>query len=541
MKVKTYLNRLFEDSKELAYGQPNKAFGCAEQAYKIADELNLLDEKGYALFYMAYACRVNSEYTQGLKYAYQSYEILKLSHNRFGIYKVKNIIGIIYFYFGAYSEALENFMEALDLIHEEKDPNLESSVLNNIGEVYREAGDLEKALEYYEKAILISEENQLNFNIAAIRLNIGEIYYTNRMYEEAYQQVYKGYNIFKLENRILEQGEAETKLGRLMRVQCKFIEAKKLYKSAFENLSKIDNKYFFVELLIEMAYWDIDNQVNPIKNLKAALEISQDLGFTKKITAIYKMMSEHYQQNHEYKLALEYYKKYHLKLYEDDAFNLALKLETLAVEFEFFKENNEVFQYRKLTENMKREIEIANKTLAQIQSENQVLLKENLIDELTQLYNRRGIYNQFHSILDDKASIKGVLLIADVDRFKKYNDTWGHLSGDNCLIAISEILKNQPLEEYFAGRFGGEEFIVFFACNRYEDAFEVCEQLRKSVFDMGIKANFDDDQVVTISIGGVFGSIENEKLEDLIKQADIQLYIAKESGRNNVKVVKRED
>jgi hypothetical protein len=86
MKIKTYIRSLFDASRKYASEDPKHSFDLAEEAFRHADSLNLNVEKGFALFHMAYACRVMSDYSNGLKYAFDALELLKANDNIYGIY-----------------------------------------------------------------------------------------------------------------------------------------------------------------------------------------------------------------------------------------------------------------------------------------------------------------------------------------------------------------------------------------------------------------------------------------------------------------------
>ncbi|MFI3189578.1 hypothetical protein BCS42_04985 [Crenothrix sp. D3] len=173
----------------------------------------------------------------------------------------------------------------------------------------------------------------------------------------------------------------------------------------------------------------------------------------------------------------------------------------------------------------------------QLEITNQRLHKLSMSDGLTQIANRR----QFDSYLEqewqramrEKQSI--ALLIADIDFFKPYNDTYGHQGGDDCLKrvaqAIEEVLK-RPTD--LAARYGGEEFGVILPNTCIAGAIEISEQVCQAVRDLKIPHEKSSTaSYVTISLGISCVIPEaNHKLQDFIKTADNCLYKAKEQGRN---------
>ncbi|MDH8677795.1 diguanylate cyclase [Fusibacter bizertensis] len=535
MRIGTYINSLIEQAMSKAFEDPQFSFELALEAQQVAIELNLEVERGKALFQMAYACRVMSKHSEGLNYAFKALEIMKKEQHIQGIYRAKNIIGIIYFYYGDLTDALENFMSALDLVSETNDINLKTSILNNIGEVYREAGEYEKARVYYEQALSLALELDLKFNASAIYLNIGEVLYQEGKFEESNVFLEKGYLIVLDENRLLEQGEAETKIGRAFVAQGKYIAAKETFLSALDKLKSVNNKYYMVDLLMEMADLDVAVGLSPLRNLNEALDLSILSGIEKKIVKIYENISFYYEKKGDYKSALEYYKNFHLKQSELEASNLSKRLEILSVEFNYYKEKSENLKFKKLSEKLERDIDTYNKTLENVKAQNQSLLKESLYDELTEVYNRRGLEVSYQDLFTTMDEILGSVFIIDIDRFKNFNDTWGHVKGDECLKKITESL-NKNISQGILARFGGEEFVVITQLKTLSEATNFAQQLRKSIESESIQAEKNADKVVTISIGGYLGKLTKDNLMKHIEEADKELYIAKENGRNCISV-----
>jgi len=537
LKLNTYLNAEILKSKELAFQDPKKSFELAKEAYELSKIHCLEIEEGLSLFQMAYACRVMSKYSEGLNFAFKSLDIMKKNHHVKGIYKAMNIIGIIYFYYGAMTDALENFMSALSMIDEEDDFNLMSSLLNNIGEVYREAGAYVEASTYYHQALEICLKHNLNINASAIYLNLGEVAYQEKHYSESNDYMQKGYALLVGENRLLELGEAETKIGRALVAQGFYDQAKSTFLSALNKLNSVENKYYLVDLLIEMARLDQRINHSPMRNLNEALSLASEQGLVIKEVKIYEKISNYYESKGDFAKALAYYKRFHLKQAEVEASNLSKRLEILSVEFDYYKEKKENLKFRQMTARLEREIESYNRSLESIRSQNQELLKESLYDELTKIYNRRGLEKAYQELFENNSKLQLAVLIVDIDRFKGYNDTWGHVKGDTCLVRIAEEMSNNFKQSIIA-RYGGEEFLIIVQVDAFDKAYQLAEKFRENVQDLGIQASIDEDRVVTVSVGGYFGTFDKQSLLGAIEIADKELYKAKDSGRNKVRISK---
>lgn len=163
-----------------------------------------------------------------------------------------------------------------------------------------------------------------------------------------------------------------------------------------------------------------------------------------------------------------------------------------------------------------------------------------MVDTLTNIPNRRGFDNrmlmEWGRAAREKKAIS--ILMFDVDHFKKYNDTYGHLQGDTLLKAISSIFKQSLLRPAdFVSRWGGEEFSVILTDTDMEGALQVAERIRKNIEHSYVPCADGTKTNVTISIGintEVPLYDKGKGIEDFINKADKALYNAKSTGRNRV-------
>ena len=134
----------------------------------------------------------------------------------------------------------------------------------------------------------------------------------------------------------------------------------------------------------------------------------------------------------------------------------------------------------------------------------------------------------------------------DIDFFKKVNDTYGHSTGDFILKTVSKIIRSRLREYDIAARYGGEEFAILLPFTDETEAAMVAERLRKAVENKVIdieKVNTKNDiKTIKITISlGIYQFKSADKTQDLLMNADKALYEAKESGRNMVKIYKKND
>lgn len=179
---------------------------------------------------------------------------------------------------------------------------------------------------------------------------------------------------------------------------------------------------------------------------------------------------------------------------------------------------------------------VAERT-AELEQANSMLAELSNTDGLTGLANRRRLdavlSTEWSRAYRNKQDL--ALLLLDVDHFKKFNDRYGHMAGDECLKQIARILQeNARRAGDLAARYGGEEFAVV-AISDAGGAACLAEAIRRAVEDAGIRHEDSQTGCVTVSIGIAAGVPNNiEALADLLRAADAALYRAKEEGRNRV-------
>jgi diguanylate cyclase (GGDEF)-like protein len=153
-------------------------------------------------------------------------------------------------------------------------------------------------------------------------------------------------------------------------------------------------------------------------------------------------------------------------------------------------------------------------------------------DSLTGLYLRRyfmvKLQEEIHRT--ERYGKKLSVVIADLDRFKNINDTFGHDAGDRALRMISQFLQKNIRDVDTLARYGGEEFIMMIPDADKEAAFCLAERLREELSKVSLE-NFPQ---ITISLGIVTYPSDGTDIEDLIKKADAAMYAAKQAGRNKV-------
>lgn len=155
-------------------------------------------------------------------------------------------------------------------------------------------------------------------------------------------------------------------------------------------------------------------------------------------------------------------------------------------------------------------------------------------DGLTGLYNHTTTSEIISAILAQASrdSEPLVLAVLDLDLFKRVNDTYGHLAGDQVLLALAHMLKNRLRQGDIVGRYGGEEFVILLRNTQLPQAFELMDKLRNEFSQIQFSAG-NDSFHCTFSVG-LSPYTDYNSLDQLISHADTALYAAKNQGRNRV-------
>lgn len=168
-----------------------------------------------------------------------------------------------------------------------------------------------------------------------------------------------------------------------------------------------------------------------------------------------------------------------------------------------------------------------------LQENEQRFRKLSITDDLTGIYNSRHFFNRLKNEIErtNRYGHSLTLLILDLDNFKQYNDTFGHLAGDSVLAETGKIIRKSIRSTDTAYRYGGEEFAILLPESGGQESLNFAERIRMEFESNVFPINQEKNLRVTVSIG-VAQYISGEKITAFIKRADENMYVAKSEGKN---------
>ncbi|MBC2709684.1 MAG: diguanylate cyclase [Desulfosarcina sp.] len=185
----------------------------------------------------------------------------------------------------------------------------------------------------------------------------------------------------------------------------------------------------------------------------------------------------------------------------------------------------------------KEQLQQATHEIGQLKSKMSRYRNEALKDPLTQIDNRRGFDKKLRNAIAEANATETslCLIMADIDHFKKVNDTHGHLVGDNVIRMVAATIKDSIKGKDLAARLGGEEFAALLPDTPFDGAMKLADNIRLTFERLDLKKKSTGESLGKITLSfGVATYKKDEVAEDFVHRADVALYQSKETGRNKV-------
>jgi diguanylate cyclase (GGDEF)-like protein/PAS domain S-box-containing protein len=182
-----------------------------------------------------------------------------------------------------------------------------------------------------------------------------------------------------------------------------------------------------------------------------------------------------------------------------------------------------------------RDITERKKVEEELKKSEQRYLELSIIDDLTQLYNSRHFYAQIEKEIERSNRYEQplTLLMLDLDKFKDFNDTYGHVEGDNVLLRLGQVIKRCLRETDSAYRYGGEEFTIMLPITTSEEGMVTARRIQRELKKEVFSPVLDQQIYVTVSIG-LAQYKPKEEMKAFVHRADQFMYQAKKNGRDRI-------
>ena len=487
-------------------------------------------EIAYAYHYMGDACFSLGEVDEALKYLMMSEKVQK--HNGFDELRMRtyNIIGVIYSNIGDALLSLDYYQAAMELARKYNDTELQGMIYNNVGVLLTNAGDHANATQYYEKAYEYfncegDEDNEPACGMFRLYMNVAEGMRIEKRYanEKAYlDEVMKIINTDTLVpmdkiKLVHAYGMLYYETGEYEKAFDMCVKAVALCENNMNDIDSFDDYRDIVELLINM---------DKIGHIQGILECLSDMAeksdIDKRRIQVCRFRIQIYEKTGEKEKYAE-----QLRIY----YQLRKRINA---------ERNDIII--SAIDNRCR-LEDERKENKRLNEDNLKLIRESEIDELTGIYNRLAFRRRYdrmykYALRNAHTYCMGIL---DIDFFKVYNDSYGHIRGDKCIKQIAAILMHTSDGDFCVARYGGDEF-VFMAYDVSEEKVRdflqrLIENVRNAAIAFDAKPCGTDK--VTISVGAVIQqqAEEGTTLTDLLKLADKVLYEVKQAGKDGYKIM----
>jgi diguanylate cyclase len=198
---------------------------------------------------------------------------------------------------------------------------------------------------------------------------------------------------------------------------------------------------------------------------------------------------------------------------------------------------DETRRMRRANHLLEQQLSASRDDIAALQRDLDEIRRDSMLDPLTKIYNRKyfdeGLQHAMAQAETDGTALG--LLLLDIDRFKMFNDTWGHQTGDQVLRLVAMTLKSNIKGKDIAARYGGEEFAAILPETDLSGALIVADNVRRAVQSKELLRRSTNEKLgrITASIG-VASYRKGDTIASLVERADRCLYAAKRSGRNRI-------
>ena len=466
-----------------------------------------------------------------------------------------------------YNDALDKYQEAYEIFSSRSDNQQLARLLSNIASVYINMEEWEIASQYSQRAFERYGKSALNnaYIEAILHINAGVIdkYLGN--------EGQRKFHVDKAVKLSAKTRSVRIKTIALINLSAFHLDhgdepaamtaAEQCLAMARQHGGKNGISVANCHESLSEAFYSSDRTELALYYAELALSVYETNKIQHRMIYVYELLAKIYEKEDDYQQALLYYKKYSelgrsylFDIRRKELFDMQERYDTHVKEKEIqlLKAENALthsrLAERKASENMLklgtaliiillywlyRRYTMVNKDKQVLEQSNAQLVTQSNKDPLTSLYNRRFLERWLKEMPIADYRNGGLVVVIDIDHFKKFNDDYGHSVGDEVLVEMAERLKSVVRHRDVVVRWGGEEFIMILACREAES-----QKVLRRVQQQVTGENFDlscGEFAVTVSMGAVFTPSAKQLSQEwvsLLIEADRALYQVKASGRN---------
>ena len=529
-------------------------------------------------------------------YATQALAFSSIDDNNFNKAKALRLLGQAEMYQGLNQEAFAHLNQAINSANDSKDYHLISVANRVTGVFYEYLIDHDNAIKYYIEALKFAKSSDNKKDLAMVYNNLGNVLNSQNDYTNAAKYFERSIAINTELDDIEMKLNASVGLSVSLLKSGDVLKAQKLLEKVISNKSYISD-FSFSEASVNLAHvYNSLKEFSAAKSLyKFVINDEQGSSYPPAVAAAYLGLADVFIQTNQIKEAIDLYQKgiievkdkisleSEMALYENLA-KLELSQENFeaaaTIQSEYIERRNQIQpliqkgivqklenqlqmerDYIKLQDELlisEREsrhaslylfavivvslislvlflaLMLRKQVIARLEATNKTLKKVSETDPLTGIGNRRFLDHKINTFQGQ--DLQMAFLLLDIDHFKDINDNYGHDVGDEILVAISDTIKRLCRKNDLFARIGGEEFVILSMNSSEESARLFAERVRGCI--EGMARSFES--TITTSIGVSLGNMKKANYDDLYKQADIALYLAKDQGRNKVLLFSKE-
>jgi diguanylate cyclase (GGDEF)-like protein len=534
------ISTLAELAWQLRFSKTKKAKTLAKKAIKLAQGEYFAKKpynEGLAAGLVALASieSQNGQIESGVKNCLEAISLLENFPSSKTNARVWQTLSWNSFFLGDYTSAQHQALKSLDLSSRLNLKIEKAWALDTVASAYGISKDFQNALQAHREAIHIFQDDNDVDGIIRATNNMAMTLHMMEDYQTALAWAKQNLQIIRKWERKHEELNAACTIAQIL-IGLKRLDDAENYLGVALTASKVLDNTDIFHVIIFMELARLSQMRGDLKNAKInlfeALKIAKRTKQKMDVGKCHQNLAEIFEQEGDYKHSLEHMKEF-LSIHEDAVGErAAIRMSILSFTHQIETSRQEAEIYRLKAEQLHSEVEKQKRT-------SELLETVSKTDSLTGIANRRHFDERLsqeysrHSRTGNQLS----LIMLDIDHFKLFNDTYGHIKGDACLKRVAQAIQTRVNRSTdMVARYGGEEFACILPDTNNHAAIMIAERIRQAILGLGIPHTTSPvADRVTASLGVVTAtchqSVEPSKL---IEFADQQLYSAKESGRNKI-------